>query len=209
MAKGSSSGVFVGGLYPTVAFSDAFNAAGHFYGALLCFEKGERLAGCGLMTVALAAFVGVLRFGFSESMFAGANGHLADVAAFVGLPLVGLAYLSRCSGALPLTLWELFASYDRTSVILGLVCVEALTRDAKMRDLFKILLNLAFFVGPCLWASTQQLGKHDGAIGVVIFALAGVIITAEREKYIAGVRCENWFHYAIGFAAVLVAKGLF
>jgi hypothetical protein len=44
--------------------------------------------------------------------------------------------------------------------------------------------------------------------GVALFAFAGVVVGAEREQYTMGVRRENWFHYCIGIAAVLMGMGL-
>ena len=102
-----------GGLYPTIAVSDAFNTACHGAGShrlrfihivhtlasisiaaawLSWNAEPEGSAWLGFTLVAIASGVGTLRFGVSESLFSGANAKLADLAAFVGLPLVGLAY---------------------------------------------------------------------------------------------------------------------
>ena len=80
-----------GSLYPTVAVSDAFNAAAHGYAAHVAHGHGETAAALGFGIVALASFVGTMRFGWSDN-FARANGDLAHLAAFLGLPLVGLAF---------------------------------------------------------------------------------------------------------------------
>lgn len=54
----------------------------------------------GFALVAVAAFVGTLRFGFSETLFAQANGDLADAAAYIGLPLIGYTSLSSTRASL-------------------------------------------------------------------------------------------------------------
>ena len=100
-----------GGLYPTIAVSDAFNVAGHVFAAALAREKGNTLAAIGFSTVALAGTVGVFRFGFSESLFAAANGYLADVAAFIGLPLVGFSIMQLYNESLP-SAWGIISSQN-------------------------------------------------------------------------------------------------
>ena len=65
---------------PTVAVSDAFNVAGHLLGAQVVWERDDKAAALGFLLIAVAATVGVLRFGFSERLFAKANGDLADLA---------------------------------------------------------------------------------------------------------------------------------
>ena len=95
---GGEGGLLSGGLYPTVAVSDAFNAAAHGWAAVKMHEAGEQPAAMGFGLVAVAATVGTLRFGASERLLAQANGDLADLAAFVGLPLVGRSFALRWLG---------------------------------------------------------------------------------------------------------------
>ena len=83
---------FQGGLYPTVAISDAFNTACHLYAASVVAQSNV-LAAYGFFLVALASGLGTVRFAFSESMFAQVNLDMAEVAAFVGLPLIGMTSL--------------------------------------------------------------------------------------------------------------------
>ena len=97
-APASGEGLLSGGLYPTVAVSDAFNAAAHGWAAVKMHEAGEQPAAMGFGLVAVAATVGTLRFGASERLLAQANGDLADLAAFVGLPLVGRSFALRWLG---------------------------------------------------------------------------------------------------------------
>ena len=76
------------GLYPTVAISDAFSATAHAWAAWRAFQAGALEAAAGFGIVAAASFVGVLRFGYSETLFEQANADLADLSAYLGLPLV-------------------------------------------------------------------------------------------------------------------------
>ena len=80
-------------LYPTVAVSDAFNFAGHAAAAALVWHA-HRPAALGFLLVAAAAAAGTARFAvFGEnSASARLNDDLANVAAFVGLPCVGLSF---------------------------------------------------------------------------------------------------------------------
>lgn len=197
-----------GGLYPSIAVSDAFNVAGHAFAAALAREKGNTMAAIGFSTVALAGTVGVFRFGFSESMFAAANGYLADVAAFIGLPLVGHSIMQLYSGSLPGAL-KTISSQNPVAFVVALSCFEAMTRGLteQQREFAKVLTNLTLFVGPTAFIA-YQTNNMDYLVGIVIFAMAGVVITADRHRYILGVRCENWFHYCIAIAAVFLAQGL-
>lgn len=97
-AAKSSSGKLPSGLYPSIAVSDFANFAGHLYAAHTVASKSpSEPAIVGFLVVALAAFVGTLRFGFSENTFSAANGALADLATYMGLPLSALARRPSCS----------------------------------------------------------------------------------------------------------------
>jgi hypothetical protein len=142
-----------------------------------------------------------LRFGFDENKFAAANGNLADYAAFVGLPCVGLAFLPKVK--------TLKLNASNTTIVIVLGCIEALTRGLhpERRDSIKVLVNLLFFVAPVALVSVQEANLLSLG-GIILFVVAGLVITADRNRSIAGVRCENWFHYCIGVAAYLIAQGL-
>ena len=143
----------------------------------------------------------VLRFGFDAHKFADANGALADFAAFVGLPSVGLSFLRRIKAV------RIDASDTTVLILLG--CVEAMTRGMhpKSRELMKVIMNFVFFVAPVVTVSLQRQ-NYECLAGIALFVLAGLVITADRHKLILGVRCENWFHYCIGVAAYLIALGI-
>jgi hypothetical protein len=159
------------------------------YAAKIALDKGDVMSSVGFLTVALAGFVGVLRFGFSESMFAQANGDLADVAGFVGLPIVGLSQVLSYRGNLSLS-WSAFATHDKVVMIMALVCMQAVSRSLSpaARELQKIVTNLLFFVVPTAIIA-QQKESMDALLGIIVFALAGIVITADRHKCILGVRC--------------------
>jgi len=178
-----SSLKFQGGLYPTIAVSDAFNVVGHLYAAHIALGKSDILATVGFLTVAFAGAIGVLRFGFSESMFAGANGDMADVAGFVGLPAVGLSFV-------PWTLLSIISlgkipvlnDMYRIIFLMSFICIEATTRSASAgtRKLTKIVLNLTFFVVPCIY-HTYMGNDMKGLGAVVLFAVAGLNVDRHKE----------------------------
>ena len=189
-----------GGKYPTVAISDSFNAAGHLYAAQLAFASSQSDAAFGFLSVGVAATVGTYRFGFDEGS-AAANGDLADLAAFVGLPLVGRAFLP--TAAYPAT------DVSLISFVMVLAMWEAFSRSygKEMRELCKVLTNVVLFVGPILMHS-YKVKDHVLAASILLFAFAGIAIGGDRDRYLFGVRRENLFHYCIGVAAVGIAKGL-
>ena len=142
-----------------------------------------------------------MRFGLSENTYAAANGNLADFAAFVGLPCVGLTYFKRVK--------TLNFNVSDVTMLILFGCVEAATSGMhpKTRDSIKILINLLFFVAPVALVSVQE-ANYKSLGGIILFVIAGLVITADRHRNIAGVRCENWFHYCIGVAAYFIALGL-
>ena len=173
------------------------------YAAKVAVDNGEILAALGFCSVVVAASVGVLRFGVNEVKYAKANSLLADIAAFVGLPAVGLSYLS--SVGLTKVVWGLVPSL---LVIMALTCVEWLTRAFPngLRELCKVVINLILFVDPVSVGSYQNKQYYTFG-GIILFALAGVVITGDTQRFILGVRCVNWFHYSIGLAAIFIGDG--
>ena len=191
-----------GGLYPTVALSDAVNCIGHAWAAKQAYAVGEPDAALGFALVAEAALVGTLRFGMSERLLAKANGDLADLAAFVGLPLIGLSFAQRWARVV-------LPCDTKAAAIVGLAGLGAVCRSLpdNLQELAKVLLNVVCFVGPVL-AYGHAVEDYQTIFGVLLFAVAGVAVGADRNSCIFGMRRENWFHYMIAVSAVLLAAGL-
>lgn len=189
-----------GELYPSIALSDSFNAVGHMYAGLVAAHNGHNIASAGFVSVWLAAMVGILRFGVSEKLFAQANCDLADLAGFIGYPMIGMSFASRYLEVDESTVWG----------IIGMLVVwEAMSRSflEKNRENAKLLTNIIFFVGPVFAAShTLKNPKILGAL--VSFVLAGIVITPHHHDRIMGVRCVDWFHYIIAATAVIFANEL-
>ncbi|CAM9932991.1 unnamed protein product, partial [Ectocarpus fasciculatus] len=164
-----------GALYPSIAVSDAFNVVGHLLAARIAADRGHVFAAAGFLTVAVAGAVGVLRFGFSETDFAAANGALADFAGFVGLPCVGLTFLRR------VPTMQLKAADSSIVIMLG--CIEAATRGMHptKREQAKILVNVVFFVAPVVLAAVQN-SNFQLLGGIALFVVAGLVITADRHR---------------------------
>ena len=186
------------GLYPTVAISDTFNAAGNYMAAWTCMSCNHQAAAYGFLVVAIAASVGVLRFGFSERAFAKANGDLADAAAFVGLPLVGLDFLIHPAGS---------DEISRAFFVLLLALSLSRSLSEGALELAKIVLNVACLVGPVL-VHAHRAGDWQAAAAIGTFAFAGIVIGADRHRCLLGVRRENWFHYFLGSSLYWLALRL-
>jgi hypothetical protein len=218
-----------GQLYPTVALSDAFNAigkthvidtprmwgtnslssnvayclcfcVGHLCAAFIAVKNGQEIAGLGFLSVWLAAIVGVLRFGVSEKLFEQANSDLANLAGFVGYPLIGMSFVAKH-----------FKALDINVVFIGfmLVAWETLTRSflERNKEAAKLVTNILFFVGPII-AVCQATEDYYTLGALIAFVLAGIVITPHHENRIFGVRCVDWFHYIIGSTACMFAQGL-
>ena len=195
------------GLYPTVAISDTFNAAGNLAAAWTCYACGHRAASYGFLTVGIAATVGVLRFGFSERAFAKANGDLADAAAFVGLPLVGLDFATRAVAGDDGIAAASGDDTARAFLVLLLALSLARSLSPAAFENAKVVLNVACLVGP-VFLHAYRSGDWQAAAAIGIFAFAGIVITADRHRCILGVRCENWFHYFLGSSLYWLALRL-
>ena len=127
-----------GGLYPTIALSDGVNCIGHAWASGYAYSVGAPDAALGFALVAEAALVGTLRFGFAEHLLAQANGDLADLAAFVGLPLVGRSFALRWLG--PDSSFALCRASDTWLLLAGAV-VASLCRSlsAEQQELAKVI----------------------------------------------------------------------
>eukprot|EP01079_Euglenida_sp_SAG-EU17-18_P006243 gene6243-6065_t len=143
MPKASKAKVGVGGtLYPSVAVSDTFNAICHGAAAYKSFSVDPTgTAWAGFATVALAATIGVLRFGISERRFKDANDKLATLSAYMGLPLVGLSFLVRML-SLPVWLTQGPAAAAAGACLAAIA--NSLTEPAN--ELSKVLVNLVLFM---------------------------------------------------------------
>lgn len=188
--------------HPTIAISDAFNAAGHALAAQLVWQRQDKSAALGFLLVALAASVGVLRFGFAEKTFARCNGDLAHLSAFLGLPMVGFSFAQEWLDWSP-------SCADAQIIIVALCAVAAMANSlpCNVLEFFKVLFNAALFLLPVAGYSVARRNMVSGG-GIALFSVAGILIGSDREKTIFGVRCENLFHYAIGAASYAIAWGL-
>ena len=87
-------------------------------------NQTRQCASFGLLSVAIASLSGIVRFGFSDTSDTDSiNGNLADLVAFVGLPMVGRSFLETFSK-------DRAKQFDSNLVpiILSLLTVEAISR---------------------------------------------------------------------------------
>lgn len=195
------------GLYKTIAISDAFNAAGHWFAAYECFKNGNTAGAIGFGSVALAATIGTLRFGFSETRYARANNRLAGWAAFVGLPLVGYSVpswqLIPSPVAGKLFPWSSFSALEFIAGVSVLqMLIESFAPESQVDQVWKVLVNFLLFIYPL--AVAAYLKNHVTLmVALAVFVVSGAVIGPDRHRTLFGVRRENLFHYGIGLAAVL------
>mmetsp|Transcript_35687 Transcript_35687/g.72740 ORF Transcript_35687/g.72740 Transcript_35687/m.72740 type:complete len:201 (-) Transcript_35687:308-910(-) len=194
---------FQGGLYPTVALSDAFNTIAHVAAAHMAYAAFPQLpAFLGFAIVSVATGVGTLRFGFSESLFAKANGDLAHLSAFLGLPLVGVTFAHAGE------LWKLTPSTFMVVCVCGSVFSDiARSFSEKTKELVKKIINLAAFIGPIACICYDR-GDTTLALAAILFVVAGVVVGSDHHSTILGVRRVNIFHYMLGTASYGIAMGL-
>ena len=194
--KGASS--VQGGLYPSIAISDLYNGVAHLYAASLV---GSGRASLGFYIVACASLVGTLRFGFSESLFAKMNGSLAEYAAYVGLPLIGLStWRAGDYGAeLP--------SDGAVIVGLSLCHIMAQSLPGTMKEVMPVVVNVFFFVA-LLGMDAMRKENHYQLLSIATFLVGTVVIGDARDSFLLNVRNENWFHYFLGTSAIMMAMCL-
>lgn len=193
---------------PTVAVSDTFNVLAHVYACHLAYEAREYVAVFGFMMVVIAAAVGVVRFGFNDNL-ALLNENLADVAAFVGLPLVGLCFAVRVPQFAAAAAFVLFNTHNLLAFSLLLFVIETVANSSRfeVKNLLRTVVNVVFFILPTgarAWIAQDLLC----ALSISLFVLAGLVIAPNNHKSFLGVRCINWFHYCLGLSAVGIASSL-
>ena len=196
---------FLRGLYPSLAISDCVTVTGHAIAALMCYKGGLLRSAAGFLSVSIAGSIGVYRFGFDEG-FAAIHANLTDLAAFVGLPLVGYDYLLyRCPGTLRLVAQKT----DPVIFALFLVLIETFTRSMhpSTRESIRTIINAGLFVIPAL-IGAYTYNNTNAVIAILLFLTAAIVIGPERHKYLFGLRREAWFHYIIGVCAYFIALGL-
>jgi len=133
-------------LFPSVAFSDAINALAHAAAAWIVLPK-SLYAAIGFTLVAVAAAFGAARFGFSARIFRRANESVAELAAFIGLPLVGFAVAAQFVNP------DLVEAIDPTIVVVALATVGAIARGLPKEhaDAVRTAIVAPAFIIPVVW----------------------------------------------------------
>lgn len=188
-------------LFPSVAVSDAINAIAHAYAAWVVLPAS--LPAClGFALVAAAAAVGTARFGCSARLFRPGNEALAELAAFVGLPLVGSAAVLRNAGAY-------FSGVDPTAFAVSLAAVGAVVRGlpTSAAEAVRTVLVAATFIVPVVIDGVLRGDAVMAGCGL-LFAAAGLAVRPERHTFLLGLRREDWFHAMIATASVGIALRL-
>jgi hypothetical protein len=184
--------------HPTIAVSDGFMAATAWIGFLQCYNANEVTA-LGFACFGAACSAGVLRFGFNPEFFRPWNECLAQMAGRVGIPMLGLGYLTAY---LPETRAAIAVSDTSLIFLLFLLFAASLPLGKKTGETYTTICGVCG-MGPILQFGMNTQNKYAIA-GVLVFVCGGVLIGPDRERYILGVRRENLFHYALGTALLLI-----
>jgi len=201
-------------LRPSVAWSDSVNLLLNLVGAAFAYRAAAanqtlQYATFGLLSVSIASISGIIRFGFSDTSDTDSiNGNLADLVAFVGLPLVGRSFLETFSK-------DRASQFDSNLVpiILSLLSIEAISRpwldstSNPIRNVLTVLVNFVFFIAPVFIASYRHK-EWCGITAATLYVLAGVVIGANLDDVKLGMRCVNWFHLCIAVAGALLGISL-
>ena len=194
MNKGSDASVEP--LHPTVAVSDSFMAACALYSAYTCPLPISRL---GFLCTGVACSFGVLRFGFFPETFRPFNECFAALTGRVGIPLIGLGFLN-------LTEHRALLPVNDMQVLFALMLMYCFTLPLshKAGELITTLLGAASMGVIAQFGSAA--GNQQAIAGVVLFIGGGLVIGADRNRCLFGVRRENLFHYTLGTALFLICQ---
>ena len=189
---------------------------GHVYGAYLC-QTSNPVAAAGLCIVALAAFCGIFRFGVAIQPWQPIHAAFAELAAFVGFPLIGQKLrLQHLHPALGLhdVLSDPAVDVAMVVVLYTLARSSPAGRSEAGLDAFRTIFVILGFVGPALFqafGSTEGRGAFKNQLlgaSVLLFVAVGLVAGADRSRSLIGFRRENWFHYVAALAAVGIGAGL-
>eukprot|EP01065_Artemidia_motanka_P035126 TRINITY_DN43037_c0_g1_i1.p2 TRINITY_DN43037_c0_g1~~TRINITY_DN43037_c0_g1_i1.p2 ORF type:complete len:217 (+),score=54.27 TRINITY_DN43037_c0_g1_i1:71-721(+) len=196
--------------YPQLAVADLFNACCCLWAAARCYPA-SREAAAGMCMVGIASLVGFGRFGFSPRIFKKANDFLADMGGMVGIPLIGLGYLSRIAGMHVLA--GHYTQYRLETigalVGVGLLCALILSHNAK--ELYTTLGSAAAMGAVVARTSFRFQGSDKvkwayAAVG--IFLVGGALIGPKRHQYLLGIRKETIFLVSLGVSITLMAMAI-
>jgi len=189
-------------LHPTVAASDAFMACCAWMAVYRIpsmqsssYVAGADLVKLGFASFALACSAGVLRFGFNPELFRPYNEVLAKNAGRVGLPLLASAAVAGH-----------FQQWGQPGTVMLLFSLSACsnTWSDKLQLLYTKLLGV--LSNACLVVHGARSGDMGSVLGPALFVLGGLVIGSDREKCLFNVRRENWFHYCLGAALLLIGN---
>ena len=215
-------------LYKTVAVSDLFMATcallstqriDKIYESL--FESGSlnqhftnhyRERNLGFLLFVCACSAGVLRFGFSPKYFTIANEIFALLAGLAGVPLIASFYYALIpeKHAVFSKDMERFLFNPRQFLtIIFPILTTIVWKGWKDKTIVQGLIKVAGVLSITIIGYCGYLHNNQHALlGVFLFAFGGLVITPNRHNCILNVRRENWFHYCLGLALILLSLGL-
>eukprot|EP01062_Namystynia_karyoxenos_P060231 TRINITY_DN51765_c0_g1_i1.p1 TRINITY_DN51765_c0_g1~~TRINITY_DN51765_c0_g1_i1.p1 ORF type:complete len:230 (+),score=56.75 TRINITY_DN51765_c0_g1_i1:85-774(+) len=206
------------GRYLTIAVSDCFMAACCLWAASKCWHVSKEAA-VGFAIVGAASSVGTLRFSvLNKKPVATLNRLLAEVGGMVGIPLIGLGFLSRMPhgpSAARHQLTEVQDMYLTNPIaFIAPLAVACMLMMAVFRTLAKDYTTVISLIAMSL-VYFRTLTRHRGSdkikvayCAIALFVIGGALVGPHRHQYLLGVRKENIFHYLLGSSMVLFALAI-
>lgn len=222
---------FQGGLYPSVAVSDAFQAAGWCFVFFFYFYYYED-ASCILVAISIYCLCSSCNVGHAlAAKFAYDSGNVLAAAGFSTVCLAGsigtlrfgfsesmfahanestakfAAFVGLPMVGLSFMPLSVRAMLNVPLFIFSLGVIESLSRGVSkpITELMTVIVNVCCYVGPV--AYTSYITQDYYTLGAIsLFAFAGIVIKPERNLRYFGIRREDLFHYCIGVAAYFIGK---
>jgi len=156
----------------------------------------------GIGIIAIASSIGTLRFGVAPRTFAYANGLLAEYGGMMGCPLIGIGFMIK-NGFVPETLLGVQTWVGTAALLFCIATYIRGSAEKPQSELYTTLVCVISFIG--MLYSQWDVSTVSA---VATFISAGLLVGADRHRYILGVRRENIFHYILGSSMVLFARAL-
>ena len=171
--------------------------------ALRLFQGGFIYsAGPGFILVALAALLGAIKFSGVESVIS-AHKQAALLAATVGMPMVGYAFLGLKSNALQAGSASLIAWFILLALSIVLVNILSFIPYARI---IAVVGLLAIIIIAATFLSSSPRAALTAIAGALTIVLTGLAIGTKGELF--GLKRVDLYHYGLALGNLLIGLGL-